>query len=141
MIRAGVTEDERAAIEDQLRAKLAACDAAADRVDARGMAQHHSDRCGLGVIHTGTFFPTAAAVLEWAVPAFEALQDQRHDVQGLRIAVLAPDVAVMIWHGMVSVTNTDDTGWSLPFGRTFVCLKTGGEWEFVHVHVSYVPQQ
>ena len=74
------------------------------------------------------------------MPAFKALQDQRHDTHGLRIAVLAPDIAVMTWHGVVSGTNTDGTGWSLPFGRTYICVKVDDEWEFVHVHVSFVPQ-
>ena len=141
MAGAGVTEEERAVIEVQLRTKLAACDAAADCVDLPGVLAHYRDRFGLGFIHTGTFFPNVDAILAAMSEGFARLRNQRHDTDRLRIAVLAPDIALMSWHGVVSATDADGVTRRLTFGRTFVCVKVEDEWEFVHLYASHVPQK
>ena len=141
MAKTIVTDAERIAIEQALRAKLAACDAASDEADLEGLLAHYSDGCGLGMIYNGAFFPTVDALTAAMRDGFGCLQSQTHTPDEFRIAVLARDVAIMVWHGEVSATYKDGSTWRGTFARTFVCVKEADEWEFAHGHFSILPQQ
>lgn len=131
-----LSDAELSAIKAELRAKLAACDDAADTADVEATFAHYSDRHGLGFIYDGTDIPSVEGVKAWAGEGFGRLQSQRHDTKECRIAVLAPEVAVIVWQGDVISTAKDGSSSANVFSRTFVCVKTAGMWEFAHVHIS-----
>ena len=71
---------------------------------------------------------------------FDQLQSQTHETNELRIAVLAPDVAIMTWHGNVTGTTKDGSTGGGVFARTFVCEKVEDDWKIIHAHISILPK-
>ena len=140
MTQAGLSDSQRSAIEEELRACLAGCDAAADKADADGTTAYYSDMHKLGFIYNGTMIPSLDAVVVFARELFEQLQSQTHETSELRIAVLAPNVAVMTWHGNVTGTGKDGSTGGGVFARTFVWAKVEDDWKIIHVHISILPQ-
>jgi hypothetical protein len=95
MTQAVLSDSQRSAIEEELRVCLAGCDAAADNADADGTTAYYSDMHKLGFIYNGMMIPSLDAVVVFARELFEQLLGQTHETNELRIAVLAPNVAVM----------------------------------------------
>ena len=140
MVQAVLSDSQRFAIEEELRACLAGCDAAADNVDADRTFSYWSDMHELGFIYNGTMIPSLDAVVVSGRKMFGQMQSQTHETSELRIAVLAPNVAIMTWHGIVTSTGKDGSTDEGVFARTYVCAKVEDEWKFIHVHISILPQ-
>ena len=140
MTQAVLSDSQRSAIEEELRACLASFDAAANNADADRTFAYCSDMHKLGFIYNGTMIPSLDALVAFGREMFDQLQSQTHETSELRIAVLAPNLATMTWHGNVTGTSKDGGTGRGVFARTFVWAKVEDDWKIIHMHASILPQ-
>ena len=114
--------------------------AAASAVDIDSMAPLSNDH-NLGWIDSGHFFPSADEQMSAVREGFSRLQRQENqEPKELRIAVLAPDVAVLTALANWTAYFKDGTTFTSDFAHTWVAEKIDGEWKMIHAHQSVPPQ-
>ena len=132
-----ITDVERSAIEDAVRALNDEKWAGAAQADADRMFAPFSDAYNASFISVGVFFPSLDSYMSSFRDLLSRLQDQKFDVSETRVSVLAPTAAVLTMHGSFIATFKEGGAFESPFAVTFVCAKVGEDWKIVHAHQSF----
>ena len=136
MSNESMTDAQRSAIEDRLRALSDEKWAASEQLDADRMFANFSDAYGVGFMCVGTFFPSLDEFGAFFRGLFSQRKEQAVDVRETRVSVLAPTVAVVTFQVHVSGTLKNGQTFQTPSAVTFVCANVGDDWKVVHAHES-----
>jgi uncharacterized protein (TIGR02246 family) len=134
-----ITVEDRAAIEGEVRAVTEKLITAVRQADFDRVAAlvSRDDPFNLGYIDNGVFLFDFETMESRFRPGFARLQSQDMEINDMRIAILAPDVAVITWHGQISANHKDGQTFERALALTYVLVKDGGDWKFVHMHQSF----
>lgn len=132
-----VTDAQRTAIEDTIRALNKELFAAAEQVDADLAFASFTDEHNAGFINVGVFYPSLDSFVADFRDDFGRSQGQEIEVSETRVSVLASNAAVLATHGSFIATFKEGGTFESPFACTFVYAKVEEDWKVVHAHQSF----
>ena len=137
---AELTNEQRAAIEQAVQAVLD------EQFDA--VRQVDFDRtlplCNKSffAVNVGVSLPSLSAVEAVFRPGWAQIEKQDINIKETKIVVLAPNVASAIVFADFTSYYKAGTTFSSASAMTFILVKEGEDWKFVHLHQSMpLPQQ
>jgi len=135
-----MTEEQSAAIKETVKSLFQSCFSAAEQADVeKGFADFDfEDIYNVGYIDNGKFYTSFDSLYAHFKAGFSQIQSQDINVAETRVAVLAPNVALLTTHGSFTATGKNGDKWSFPVANTFVAAKLGNQWKFIHTHQSFV---
>ena len=133
-----VEDEQRVAIEREVRAVHKEHVQAAERFDFDRMCADYSDAYRAGFNHQGVFYGSAGAYRA----LFQSFVATRQEIyfDETRVAVLAPNVALLTAHGGFVATGSEGYTFERRTAITYVYAKIGEEWKAVHSHKSFPDQ-
>jgi hypothetical protein len=135
--RSNMTDTERAAIEKEIKALMQKANKTAEIVDTSDWLSVLSDEYRLGFIDDGEFYMSAKDITGAFTEGFCLLDHQETlETPQSRLAVLAPDIAVMTDLQKVMVYYKDGKTYTGNFAHTTILVKLDGTWKLIHMHQS-----
>ncbi len=138
--KTALTDAERSAIEEKIKALHSESLAAAEKVDVDRMFASSSSAYEIGNINNGVFIPSLDALVAGFRELFATALGQDINVAETRVAVLGPNAAVLTAHGDFIATSKDGTMFESPFAHTMVFAKIEDDWRIIHSHQSFPHQ-
>ncbi|MDZ7341123.1 MAG: nuclear transport factor 2 family protein [candidate division KSB1 bacterium] len=128
---------QQSAIEDSVKALINKSIAAAKKVNADLMISYYSDKYDMGFPGNGEYSPSLDSVAKVMKIGFNNLRSQKVDVREIKVAVLAPTVAIATMHGDATATTKLNRTFRSPFVLTSVLAKVKDHWKIIHEHQSF----
>jgi len=111
----------------------------ARRRDVTGFMSFFADTAAMTVAENGMIYPSRKAFEEFAVGFFKETVEMEASYEKRQIIPLAADVALVT--GVLRYAAKQRSGETFS-GRnvfTYVFIKKGAHWQFIHVHESSIP--
>jgi uncharacterized protein (TIGR02246 family) len=135
-----MTEAQRAAIADTVRALTNEVMAAFDQIDVDRAFSYYSDAEDAGYAEGGKLYSFEALVAQYRA-IYAGLRDQKGELRESKTTVLVPDAAVLTAGGAYSMTDTTENTFGGQFAWTLVWVRRDGKWKILHSHASEVAEK
>jgi ketosteroid isomerase-like protein len=133
-----LSDSERVAIENSVKAVIDDVLSAAERVDMDGIVRHYADVPWASVMNVGYFYPSIKAFESAFRAGFSQMTRQSIKPEETRICVLSPDAAFVAMYGNTNSVGQDGGIGGGHFCLTLVLTSVDGKWRIVHAHQSFV---
>lgn len=128
---------QQAAIEDSVKALTNRLIVASEQVNADLAFSYFSDVYHLGFLNNGRVYPSLDSLITAFRAGFSYLQSQKVNVRETKVAVPAPNVAVLTMYGDFTATDKLNFTSGSPFVWTLVFSKVQDHWKIIHIHQSF----